>query len=72
MLVAGQVVFEAESIGDGRFRLKGKFKAAEKLNSLEVTDRGLEVYACDPVGEFDRSRQLVLTGWFTTPANSPW
>ena len=71
MLVAGQVVFEAESIGDGRFRLKGKFKAAEKLNSLEVTDRGLEVYACDPVGEFDRSRQLVLTGWFTT-RNKGW
>ena len=55
-----------EKLPDGRYRLSGKFESSEKLAALEVLDQGREIYAVDPVNEFDRDNNIIVRGSIST------
>jgi hypothetical protein len=60
LLEPEEVEFTAERAGDGEYDLAVKFKAGEKLASVEIIDDLEEVAADDPDRAYDRSKWAVF------------
>ncbi len=69
LLTPAKVNFTVTAQPDRSYRITAMLDAGESLSSLEVTDAGQPVYAFDKNHEFDRAKNFVLTGAFSTLKN---
>ena len=61
-----KATFNVKKAEGNTYEISGTFDAGEPLASLEVIDHGREIFAVDPKNEFDREKNLIITGTLST------